>query len=205
MKKHHTIIIAGAGGIAEAVGLLLMEWSMVTPTLFIGDRSQSKAKKVASWIHEGTTKSGSIQDFHLAEKGLTDEMKIILRQGDIILDCLPGDQAPRIAQFAKDFNLHYANLTEYVTETEEIIGIAKEAKTGFILQTGLAPGYIDLLANGLFQQFCLDFEVKQVDKLELKVGALTKHAVAPHYYGFTWSPIEKNKTTIIIGKSIHYY
>lgn len=189
MKKHHTIIIAGAGGIAEAVGLLLMEWSEVTPTLFIGDRTHSKAKKVAHWIQEGTTKSGFIQDFHLAENGLTDEMKAILRQGDIILDCLPGSQAPRIAQFAKDFNLHYANLTEYVAETEEIIALAKDAKIGFILQTGLAPGYIDLLANGLFQQFCKDFEVDKVDKLEFKVGALTNHAVAPHYYGFTWSPV----------------
>lgn len=189
MKKHHTIIIAGAGGIAEAVGLLLMEWSEVTPTLFIGDRTHSKAKKVAHWIQEGTTKSGFIQDFHLAENGLTDEMKAILGQGDIILDCLPGSQAPRIAQFAKDFNIHYANLTEYVAETEEIIALAKDAKTGFILQTGLAPGYIDLLANGLFQQFCKDFEVDKVDKLEFKVGALTNHAVAPHYYGFTWSPV----------------
>ncbi|MDI6047844.1 saccharopine dehydrogenase family protein [Flavobacterium yafengii] len=189
MKKHHTIIIAGAGGIAEAVGLLLMEWSEVAPTLFIGDRTHSKAKKVAHWIQEGTTKSGFIQDFHLAENGLTDEMKAILLQGDIILDCLPGSQAPRIAQFAKDFNLHYANLTEYVVETEEIITLAKEAKTGFILQTGLAPGYIDLLANGLFQQFCIDYEVDKVDKLEFKVGALTNHAVAPHYYGFTWSPV----------------
>ena len=189
MKKHHTIIIAGAGGIAEAVGLLLMEWSEVAPTLFIGDRTHSKAKKVAHWIQEGTTKSGFIQDFHLAENGLTDEMKAILRQGDIILDCLPGSQAPRIAQFAKNFNLHYANLTEYVEETEEIIALAKDAETGFILQTGLAPGYIDLLANGLFQQFCEDFEVDKVDKLEFKVGALTNHAVAPHYYGFTWSPV----------------
>ncbi|MFV5701328.1 saccharopine dehydrogenase family protein [Flavobacterium sp. XS2P12] len=189
MKKHHTIIIAGAGGIAEAVGLLLMEWSEVTPTLFIGDRTHSKAKKVAHWIQEGTTKSGFIQDFHLTEKGLTDEMRVILRQGDIILDCLPGSQAPRIAQFAKDFNLHYANLTEYVAETEEIIALAKDAKTGFVLQTGLAPGYIDLLANGLFQQFCIDFEVDKVDNLEFKVGALTNHAVAPHFYGFTWSPV----------------
>lgn len=202
MKKHHTIIIAGAGGIAEAVGLLLMEWSEVPPTLFIGDRTYSKAKQVALWIQEGTTKSGSIQDFHLAENGLTDEMKTILRQGDIILDCLPGSQAPRIAQFAKDYNLHYANLTEYVAETEAIIALAKDAKTGFILQTGLAPGYIDLLANGLFQQFCKDFEVDAADKLEFKVGALTNHAVAPHYYGFTWSPVgvatEYIKDTIVL-------
>jgi saccharopine dehydrogenase-like NADP-dependent oxidoreductase len=202
MKKHHTIIIAGAGGIAEAVGLILMEWSTVAPTIFIGDRTHSKAQKVAQWIQEGTTKNGSIHDFHLAENGLTEEMKAILSQGDIILDCLPGSQAPRIAQFAKDYNLHYANLTEYVAETEQIIALAKDAKTGFILQTGLAPGYIDLLANGLFQQFCKDFEVDVVDKLEFKVGALTNHAVAPHYYGFTWSPVgvatEYIKDTIVL-------
>jgi hypothetical protein len=35
-----------------------------------------------------------------------------------------------------------------------------------------------------FQQFCTDFKVDSVT-LELKVGALGKHAVAPHYYGFT--------------------
>lgn len=202
MKKHHTIIIAGAGGIAEAVGLLLMEWSEVTPTIFIGDRNDSKAKKVAHWIQVGLTKKGVIQDFHLAEKALTDEMKSIFSQGDIILDCLPGSQAPRIAKFAKDFNLHYANLTEYVAETEEIIALAKDANTGFILQTGLAPGYIDLLANGLFQQFCSDFEVDKAEKLELKVGALTNHAVAPHFYGFTWSPVgvatEYVKDTIVL-------
>ena len=202
MKKHHNIIIAGAGGIAEAVGLILMEWSDVTPTLFIGDRNHSKANQVVHWIQKGTSKSGNIHDFHLHEKDLTDEMKSILMQGDIILDCLPGSQSPRIAQFAKDFNLHYANLTEYVAETEAIKSLAKNANTGFLLQTGLAPGYIDLLANGLFQQFCNDYEVEKVDKLEFKVGALTTNAVAPHYYGFTWSPIgvttEYLKDTVVL-------
>jgi hypothetical protein len=37
----------------------------------------------------------------------------------------PGSAAPRIAQFAKDFKLHYTNLTEYVAETEEIIALSK--------------------------------------------------------------------------------
>lgn len=189
MKKHHTIVIAGAGGIAEAAGLLLMEWSEIPPSLFIGNRTHSKAKKVAQWISEGTTKPCSVQDFHLAEEGLTEEMKEIFQKADILLDCLPGSMAPKMAQFAKDFQMHYANLTEYVAETEAIMAMAKGAETGFILQTGLAPGYIDLLANGLFQQFCNDFKVDTADKLELKVGALTNHAVAPHYYGFTWSPV----------------
>lgn len=189
MKKHYNIIIAGAGGIAEAVGLLLMEWSEVTPSLFIGNRTLSNAEKVVAWIEEGTTKKGKIKAFLLPENGLTDEMKDLFFKGDIILDCLPGSQAPKMADFAKNFGMHYANLTEYVAETEKIMALASDAKTGFVLQTGLAPGYIDLLAHGLFQEFCNDFDVHKVDKLEFKVGALTIHAVAPHYYGFTWSPV----------------
>ncbi|GAA4273131.1 saccharopine dehydrogenase C-terminal domain-containing protein [Aquimarina gracilis] len=189
MNKHHKIIIAGAGGIAEAVGLILAEWSTATPAIFIGNRTIDKAQKVAKWIEESSTKPCSIKTFHLAEKGITKEMKTIFEECDILLDCLPGGLAPKMAQFAKDHQLHYANLTEYVDETNEIISLAKNAKTGFILQTGLAPGYIDVLANKLFQDFCKDFKVEKVDTLEFKVGALTDHAVSPHYYGFTWSPV----------------
>jgi len=202
MKKHFHIIIAGAGGIAEAAALLLIEWSEVTPSIFIGNRTLFKAQKVAHWVENGCTKPCNIKAFLLPEEGITLEMKTILQQADIILDCLPGSQAPKMAKLAKDYHLHYANLTEYVDETNEIIALAKDAQTGFILQTGLAPGYIDLLANGLFQQFCSDFKVKSVHTLEFKVGALTKHAVAPHYYGFTWSPVgvatEYLKDTIVL-------
>ena len=104
-------------------------------------------------------------------------------------DSASKDISANVAGIAKDFNLHYANLTEYVAETNEIMELAKNATTGFVLQTGLAPGYIDVLANHLFKQFCSDFEIDKVDKLEMKVGALTDHAVSPHFYGFTWSPV----------------
>tara|TARA_R110002167_G_scaffold167627_1_gene364901 strand:- start:47 stop:1189 length:1143 start_codon:yes stop_codon:yes gene_type:complete len=189
MNKHHNIIIAGAGGIAQAVGLILAEWSKVPPTIFIGNRTLSKAQALVKWIEDGVTKSCSIKSFQLSEEGLSKEMKDVFNQGDILLDCLPGTQAPKMARFAKDFNMHYANLTEYVAETEEIKQLAQNATKGFMLQTGLAPGYIDVLATHLFKEFCNDFQVSKVNSLTFKVGALTKNAVAPHYYGFTWSPV----------------
>jgi len=46
MHKPHTIIIAGAGGIAQAAGLILVEWSEIPPSIFIGNRTLSKAKQV---------------------------------------------------------------------------------------------------------------------------------------------------------------
>lgn len=189
MNKQHTIIIAGAGGIAEAAGLLLMEWSKVPPTLYIGNRTLSRAREVALWIEAGTTNKCEIHAFPLSTDEVSAQMKEILNKADIILDCLPGSLAPKIASLAIEFNLHYANLTEYVAETNEIIEMAKDASTGFVLQTGLAPGYINILAHRIFNEFCKDFGVSKVDKLEFKVGALTRHAVAPHYYGFTWSPV----------------
>ena len=202
MEKHFNIIIAGAGGIAEAVALILGEWSTVTPTLFIGDRNPIKAIKVAKWVKEGCSKPCTIIDFTINETIETDEMIAVFEKGAIILDCLPGNAAPRIAYFAKKYNLHYVNLTEYVAETNEIIAIAKNATTGFLLQTGLAPGYINLVAHELFQKFCLNYKVEEVQTLEFKVGALTKNAVAPHFYGFTWSPIgvatEYIEETIVI-------
>ncbi|ALM07407.1 saccharopine dehydrogenase [Sediminicola sp. YIK13] len=189
MKAHYNIIIAGAGGIAEAAGLILAEWSTVSPTIYIGNRTLEKAQRVSEWIKVGTTKSCEVVPFLLDAHTITDEMKRIFEKGDALLDCLPGSLAPKMAQFAKDFGLYYANLTEYVAETDQIIKLAKNADSGFVLQTGLAPGYINVSANHLFQEFCRDFEVEAVDTLEFKVGALTINAVAPHYYGFTWSPI----------------
>lgn len=189
MKKQYNIIIAGAGGIAEAAGLLLSEWSRITPKIFIGNRTFSKAQKVARWIEKGATGENKVTPFHLHEAELTEEMENIFSRGDILLDCLPGSLAPRMARFARDFGLHYVNMTEYVAETNEIMLLAKNAETGFVLQSGIAPGYINVLAHGMFQKFCKDFGVNEVDKLEMKVGALTKNAIAPHFYGFTWSTI----------------
>ena len=56
MNRHANIIIAGAGGIAEAVGLILAERSKVPPTLFMGNRTVSKAQDVAEWIERGNRK-----------------------------------------------------------------------------------------------------------------------------------------------------
>jgi len=189
MNKHANIIIAGAGGIAEAVGLILAERSKVSPTIFIGNRTVPKAQEVAEWIKEGSTKDTEVNPFELNPKKLSHEAEAIFQQGDILLDCLPGGLAPQMAKIAKTYHLHYANLTEYVEETDQILELARDAKTGFVLQTGLAPGYINVLAHKLFLDFCDDYKVDQADYLGFKVGALTLHAVSPHFYGFTWSPV----------------
>jgi saccharopine dehydrogenase-like NADP-dependent oxidoreductase len=189
MKKQPNIIVAGAGGVGQAVALILAEFSEDSPKVFLGGRNFDKTSKIARWIEMGTTGACPIVPFTLPEDGINEESREVLAQSDIILDCLPGSEAPRMARWAREYDLHYANLTEYVKETNEIIDIAKGSDKGFLLQTGLAPGFINVLANGLFKGFCKRYHVHKVDYIGMKVGALTRHATPPHFYGFTWSPV----------------
>ena len=189
MKNKHNIVVAGAGGIGEAVALILLEKSEVAPNVYIGDINLEQAKAVAENLNNWTTREIYAHPFLMPKNGISQEMKDIFTNGHIILDCLPGAIAPKMAGFAKEYDLHYANLTEYVKETDDIIKLAKDAEQGFVLQTGLAPGFINILGHGLFQKFCADYGVEKVDYISMKVGALTKNAVSPHYYGFTWSPV----------------
>ncbi|MEM9822815.1 MAG: saccharopine dehydrogenase C-terminal domain-containing protein [Bacteroidota bacterium] len=189
MFNQHRIAVVGAGGIGRAVGLILAEKNEFPVKIYIGDANGQVAKEAAEWIIEGCGDTEVVFPFTMPMEGTSDEMIDILKNCEVVLDCLPGSQAPRIARLAKEYDLHYANLTEYVKETNEVVEIAKDAKQGFILQTGLAPGFINVLGNQLFQHFCQQHGVKQVDKLSMKVGALTRHAAAPHFYGFTWSPV----------------
>ncbi len=198
----HTIIIAGAGGIGKAVGLLLANSQELDVRIYMGDLYLEAAQQSCAWIEQGLDRRVDIHAFAMPESGSNDEMDHIFARADIVLDCLPGSQAPRIARMALNHDLHYANLTEYVQETNEIVEMTKDASRGFVLQTGLAPGFINILGNKLFQNFCKQHRVNQVDRLSMKVGALPQHAVAPHFYAFTWSPVgvatEYVKDSIVI-------
>lgn len=183
------IFIAGSGGIGEAAALLLREWADFETEIFLGDISEESLQKAKDFVLQNSRKTSKLETVLMAREGENDAMKAAFSGCDMLLDCAPGGQAPRMARYAKDFGMHYANLTEYVAETDEIIKLAENADTGFILQTGLAPGFINILAMSLYQKFVAQFENEKVEKIGMKVGALTAHAHQPHFYGFTWSPI----------------
>ena len=172
----------------RAVGLLLREIGDFQVDLYVGDANLEKAHEAAAWIREGSGKPGEVHPFRLPLEGTSSELGEALDKGDILLDCLPGKQATRMAELARDHDTHYANLTEHVKETEEIQQIAQGCSRGFLLQTGLAPGYVNVLGHDLFQRFCRDAGTGKAERLQMRVGALTATARPPHYYGFTWSP-----------------
>ena len=184
-----TIFIAGSGGIGEAAALLLREWCEFETTLILGDVSEDSLRKAVELVTGNSSKTTSVETVVMPREGMNDAMKAAFERTDVLLDCSPGGQAPRMARFAVDFKMHYANLTEYVAETDQIMAMAAGAETGFILQTGLAPGFINVKAMQLYNEFVAKYENEKVERVGMKVGAMTAHAHAPHFYGFTWSPI----------------
>ena len=184
-----TIFIAGSGGIGEAAALLLREWCEFETTIILGDVSEDSLRKAVELVTGNSSKTTSVETVVMPREGVNDAMKSAFERTDVLLDCSPGGQAPRMARFAVDFKMHYANLTEYVAETDEIMAMAANAETGFILQTGLAPGFINVKAMQLYNEFVAKYENEKVERVGMKVGAMTAHAHAPHFYGFTWSPI----------------
>ncbi len=183
------IFIAGSGGIGEAAALLLREWSENETEIFLGDISEESLNKAKNFVTENSAKTSKVETILMSKDGANEAMRNAFQSCQVLLDCSPGSQAPKLARFAKDYKMHYANLTEYVAETDEIIALAKDAETGFILQTGLAPGFINVLAMSLYHQFVKKHGNEKVERMAMKVGALTAHAHEPHFYGFTWSPI----------------
>lgn len=184
-----TIFIAGSGGIGEAAALLLREWCDFDTTVILGDVSEDNLRKAVELVTKNSAKTSAVETVLMSRDGINDSMRSAFERTDVLLDCSPGGQAPRMARFAVDLKMHYANLTEYVAETDQIMAMAANAETGFILQTGLAPGFINVKAMQLYNEFVAKYDNDKVERVGMKVGALTAHAHAPHFYGFTWSPI----------------
>jgi saccharopine dehydrogenase-like NADP-dependent oxidoreductase len=183
------IFIAGSGGIGHAVGLILAEFNVFQANIYFGDISQAAVDSAITFVTEGATQKTYLHGVLMPKENSNEYLDAVLKKCDIILDCLPGNQAPRMARLAKEHHCHYANLTEYVQETKDIIELSQGADTAFVLQTGLAPGFINILAHKLYEEFQRDYGVDVVNYMHMKVGAISKNAPSPHYYAFTWSPI----------------
>jgi saccharopine dehydrogenase-like NADP-dependent oxidoreductase len=206
----HKIFIAGAGGIGEAAAVLLREWSETEVEIFLGDISEERLSEAAAFVRKGSDRDSKIGTVLMPPGESTEAMRSAFEECDVLLDCAPGAEAPRFAGYAKEFRMHYANLTEYVAETDKIIELAGDAETGFILQTGLAPGFINVLAVSLYNRFVKDFQNEEVEKIAMKVGALTAHAhgVATEYvknsrvvrdHKITELPALSEREQIVIG------
>ena len=155
----HTIFIAGSGGIGRAVAMLLRYVWSEEVNIMLGDLHKDIAQEACNEVDSVADGVGTLEAIAMNSDTWPEQ----IQHADILLDCLPGKLAPKMARIAIANMMHYVNLTEYVAETKEILALAKDAPVGLALQSGLAPGFINVLGHGLLQDFCHKFNVSQVD------------------------------------------
>ena len=108
-------------------------------------------------------------------------LRASLKGYDAVVNALPYHLATMAAAQALEAGCHYFDLTEDVGATREIMRMAEGAKTAFMPQCGLAPGFIGIVAHHLSKKFGHLHEVK------MRVGALPAFPTNSLKYNLTWS------------------
>ena len=164
------IVIVGAGKIGTTMAHMLVESGDYHVTII--DRSEDQLAAV---------ETGPA----LATKALdiTDEAALValLKGKFAVLSAAPFQLTVAIAGAAAKAEVHYLDLTEDVASTRVVKEIAAKAKTAFIPQSGLAPGFISIVANDLASRF------DSVDSIRMRVGALPEYPSNALNYNLTWS------------------
>lgn len=166
------LILFGAGKIGDAILNLLSQSGDYALTVV--DRDAARLAHV---------REAGFPNVQCVEADLTEPAVVArLMAGQAIsLSACPYFVTPIIARAAKDAGVHYLDLTEDVNGTRIVKQLAEGARTAFIPQCGLAPGFISIVANDLAQRF------DTLRDVQMRVGALPLYPSNALKYNLTWS------------------
>jgi saccharopine dehydrogenase-like NADP-dependent oxidoreductase len=165
-----SVVIVGAGKIGSMIAELLAGSGDYEVTVL--DRSQQQLDRLETALPVAKV------SLDIAEGGALREM---LRGKFAVLSAAPYHATRVIAQAAKEAGAHYLDLTEDVASTRTVKQLAAGARTAFIPQCGLAPGFITIVASDLASRF------EQLHDVRMRVGALPKFPSNALNYNLTWS------------------
>lgn len=99
----------------------------------------------------------------------------------VVVSCLPYFANQTLIKLADECQLDYFDLTEDVDTFNSIRELAKNKQQVFMPACGLAPGYVNIVANDLMQGF------EALDSVKLRVGCLPLVTDNSLRYALTWS------------------
>lgn len=164
------IVVVGAGKIGATIADLLASTGDYSVTIIDRLQPQLDGLEAGSLVK---TQRVDIQDESALKTVLTDKFAV--------LSAAPFHLTTRIAEAAAATGVHYLDLTEDVASTRRVKELAATAKTAFIPQCGLAPGFISIVANDLASRF------DTLDSVRMRVGALPQYPSNALNYNLTWS------------------
>jgi saccharopine dehydrogenase-like NADP-dependent oxidoreductase len=171
----HRVLVLGAGKIGALVSGLLADAGDYQVQL--ADVSAEAAASVARAQERRTLTTLGLDGADAAALARQLEAHPV----DAVISSLPFHCNVAVARAARDHGLHYFDLTEDVEVTRAVRAVAEGAKTAFVPQCGLAPGFISIAANELISHF------EELRSVKLRVGALPQHPNNVLKYSLTWS------------------
>src|SRR6202162_4029728 len=164
------IVIVGAGKIGSMIAELLRGSGDYSVTVV--DRSQRQLDRLETAAPIAKIAADITQ---------SDTLRKILNGQFAVLSGAPYHAPRLIAEAAKAAGAHYLDLTEDVASTRAVKQLAAGARTAFIPQCGLAPGFITIVASDLASRF------DELQDVRMRVGALPKFPSNALNYNLTWS------------------
>ena len=164
------VVVIGAGKIGSAIALMLADSGDYRVT--VADRAADQLARVEAHPAVSTV-AVDIAD-HAA-------LESLLSKNFAVLSAAPFHLTGAIAQAAAAVGTHYLDLTEDVATTRQVEVLAQGAKSAFIPQCGLAPGFISVVAHDLAKRF------DTLDSVRMRVGALPQYPSNALNYNLTWS------------------
>jgi saccharopine dehydrogenase-like NADP-dependent oxidoreductase len=168
------ILMLGAGKVGSLIACLLSETGDYQ--LYVGDSDEDAIRRVEALGCANLT-------VHKIDAMSRDAIERFLESHRVeaVISCLPYYCSFTVAEAALKFGLHYFDLTEDVEVARFIAKSSLGARTAFVPQCGLAPGFISIIANELMTHF------EVLDTVKLRVGALPVNPSNALKYSLTWS------------------
>jgi saccharopine dehydrogenase-like NADP-dependent oxidoreductase len=164
------IVIVGAGKIGSMIAEFLGSSGDYAVTVV--DRAQAQLDRLETSM---PVKKAAID----ITQG--DALRKLLSGKFAVLSAAPYHATRLIAEAAKSGGAHYLDLTEDVASTRAVKQLSVGARTAFIPQCGLAPGFITIVASDLASRF------DELNDVRMRVGALPEFPSNALNYNLTWS------------------
>ena len=164
------VVIVGAGKIGSMIAEFLGSCGDYAVTVV--DRSQQQLDRLET---SAPVKKAALD----ITQG--DALRKLLSGKFAVLSAAPYHATRLIAEAAKSGGAHYLDLTEDVASTRAVKQLSVGARTAFIPQCGLAPGFITIVAADLASRF------DQLNDVRMRVGALPEFPSNALNYNLTWS------------------
>lgn len=164
-----TVVVLGAGKIGITVARMLADTGNYSVTLADRDLDGLAMRAPAGIRHAAVDAADR------------EALAGLLAGTDVAVSALPFFLDTVVAEVARERGVHYFDLTEDIGTARRIRFLAEGAKSLFVPQCGLAPGFVAIVANHLISQFDEPHDVR------LRVGALPQFPDNALKYNLTWS------------------